>query len=133
MAISGRNGAMQTEIGQSVVRASRILRRTSQWLPGDAAKVCGPRRTERAGKDSILRISLSVWRKWSGTSGVTDVLEVTGICFCSRPEFSQPFTPEEAMELMNDRWKAMNRMSTGAVIIVAYAMICPHEVLSCLK
>jgi hypothetical protein len=133
MAISGRNGAMQTEIGQSVVRASRILRRTSQWLPGDAAKVCGPRRTERAGKDSILRISLSVWRKWSGTSGVTDVLEVTGICFCSRPEFSQPFTPEEAMELMKERWKAMNMISTGTVMMLAYAISWPQETLSCLK
>ena len=31
----------------------------------------------------------------------------------------QPFTPEEAMELMKDRWKATNSASTGTVIMVA--------------
>ena len=31
----------------------------------------------------------------------------------------QPFTPEEAMELVKARWKAMNRASTGTVIMEA--------------
>ena len=35
----------------------------------------------------------------------------------------QPFTPEEAMLLMKDRWKAMKKMRTGTVINVEYAMI----------
>ena len=45
----------------------------------------------------------------------------------------QPFTPEEAMELTNARWKATNRASTGTVIIEAYAISWPQETLSCLK
>ena len=35
----------------------------------------------------------------------------------------QPFTPEDAIELMKDLWKAMNKMRIGTVIMVAYAMI----------
>jgi hypothetical protein len=32
---------------------------------------------------------------------------------------TQPLTPEEAMELMKERWKAMNMMSTGTVMMLA--------------
>ncbi len=33
-----------------------------------------------------------------------------------RPNTGQPFTPEEAMQLMNERWKAMNSTRIGMVI-----------------
>ena len=45
-------------------------------------------------------------------------------------EHAQPLTPDAAMLLMNDRWKATNITMTGMVIIDAYAMICPQEMLS---
>ena len=48
-------------------------------------------------------------------------------------EHFQPFTPEEAMELMKERWKAMNMISTGTVMMLAYAISWPQETFSCLK
>ena len=38
-------------------------------------------------------------------------------------EHDQPLTPEDAIELMKDLWKAMNNTRIGTVIMVAYAMI----------
>ena len=36
-----------------------------------------------------------------------------------KAEHRQPLTPEEAMELMNARWKAMNKIRIGTVIMLA--------------
>ncbi len=60
------------------------------------------------------------WRGWMWRSGRwRSSVEVGGRSVFVSVTAAQPFTPEEAMELMKERWKAMNKIKMGTVIMDA--------------